>query len=198
LRSYLNCRGLSHRGPVSAASRRFAGPLCRRALIVAAAALLCSIILIAGGGSSPRGGQVNLHGLTLWTTLPASHYGPGQEIRVYCTLINRGTRAVSFTPPLSLKAAITSEGEEKTYPQSPDCGGPGGEGKPVVLEPGERWVTCFVVKPPRKEFLPGTYPLRVYCDFGDDVGKVGGMPLKGTLVSNEVVLTIHYNIFWVS
>jgi hypothetical protein len=159
--------------------------------------LLLSIALIAGGGLAPHGGQAELHGLTLWATLPASQYGPGQEIRVYCTLINHGARAVSFTPPLSLTAVITSEGEERTYPQSPGCRGPKGEEETVVLSPGERWLTCFVVKPPRKEFLPGTYPLKVRCVFGASDGKVGESPLTGTLISNEVALTIHYNVFWV-
>jgi hypothetical protein len=159
--------------------------------------LFFSVSLAAGGPSIPHGGQRNLRGLTLWTTLPASQYGPGQEIRIYCTLVNRGTSPVTFTPPLSLTASVTIEGEERSYAQIEECQALVDNDKPVILRPGERWLTCFLVKPPRKEFLPGDYPLRVYCVFAGGGARAGGRDLRGTLVSNEVKLTIHYNVFWV-
>jgi|GEM_PF-2673172 len=141
-----------------------------------------------------------LGGLTLWATVPCDHYGPGQAVTILLTFQNKGNRAVLFQRNGEWKAVFLVDGKEATFPQEPAEADPvrsAGEGDFRSLAPGESWLTRLTVKPPRKEMLPGVYPLKVYSPIAYRLSLPGhgaGRPLQGTLASNEAHVKIKYDV----
>jgi hypothetical protein len=174
----------------------------RLAAAAVSLALLTAWAVVAQAGSArpAPGAKENLGGLTLWATLPYAHYGPGREITIYLTFVNRGDRTVVFRRAPGLSATFTLAGGSWTLLPLP---GPGPQAGPeadrvVRLAPGETWRTTLTVKPDRKEMLQGIYTLRVRCALGEPpaeaVGQGRGIPVSGLLLSNEVEVRIKYDV----
>ena len=179
--------------------RGLARPLGRA---VFAALAFLAVAGSAGGKSAQLfpGAVSNLGGLTLWATVPCDHYGPGQTVTILLTFQNKGNRAVSFQRNGEWKAVFLVDGKKATFPQEPPEADPvrgAGEAGLRSLAPGESWLTRLTVKPPRKEMLPGIYPLRVCCPIAYHLGLPAhgaGRPFQGILASNEAHVKIKYDV----
>jgi len=163
--------------------------------------LLGALAALAVGTSaqSRSGAAAKAAGLTLRATLPGAHYGPGQAVTILLTCRNEGRRAVTFRKSGAGSAVLVIGGEEKTIPEEVASDeARAGAGEPFrTLAPGESCLIRLTVKPPRKEMLPGTFRLRVHCPIEYGIGAdadPGAKAHAATLVSNEVTLTIKYNV----
>ncbi len=173
-------------------------------VLAAAALALClgtALALPVPKGADVNDAVENLHGLTLWATTPYDHYGPGQPIKVYLTFTNRGSRTLYFQHTAPVIGVFTVDGKAMTFPQGDDSSAAtGAPSKDTIrpLAPGAHWLRTVVLRPVRNEFLPGKYPLRIYCllDNAFKAPKPGveRRALKGTLVSNTVTVKIKYKV----
>ena len=189
----------SHDGDVSRGIRTK-----RMRVLVATALVLCLCASLASPvlkRSDVRDAVENLHGLTLWATIPYDHYGPGQPVKVYLTFMNRSGRTIFFQRTAPVVGVFTVDGKPMTFPQGEDSAaakGPPSKDSIQPLAPGAHWLRTVVLKPVRNEFLPGQYPLRCYCllDNAYQTPKPGveRRALRGTLVSNTVTVKIKYKV----
>lgn len=147
---------------------------------------------LAAADPLPRGlaeARREIHGLRLHLSVPQAHYGPGEPVGLYLTLVNSGAEALRLPADLRFVALWTVAGKEETYPQdAPEqvSGAHPAPGGVRALKPGERAVFRLTVRPPRSALIHGLYPLRVCCDLAS--------PLGGTLVSGTSTVKIQYKV----
>ena len=155
----------------------------------------CAVSLLAAGLGAvalPPGhaGDVReIRGLMMYLCVPQSHYGPGDPVAVYVTLVNAGTRTLAVPANLRFVAAWTVAGKEEVFPQDdPErVSGPAPDARGALqMAPGDRAVFRLTLRPPRRALIHGVYPLRVTCDLTRTLG--------GTLASETSAVKIQYKV----
>lgn len=160
-------------------------------------ALFLAAILpaIARGASEPprppcASAAPSIRGLYVRATLPKAHYGPGEAIRVYLTFWNGSEGPVVIGGGIRPVAVVRVEGHDLTFRQGPLEWAVQSGRAACRIEPGKTLPASFELRPARAELTQGIYPMSVCCEL--DGAPPGA--LRGVLVSNEVELTIKYDV----
>jgi hypothetical protein len=147
---------------------------------------------LAAADPLPRGlaeARREIRGLRMHLCVPQSHYGPGDPVAVYVTLVNGGIRTLPVPADPRFVATWTVAGKEEVFPQD----GPEQVSGPVPnargrlqMAPGDRAVFRLTLRPPRRALIHGVYALRVTCDLTRSLG--------GTLASETSSVKIQYKV----